>query len=82
MCFQYLLGHRQCLHAKFWGDKQRALWYVGIFCSGQFLYLTLRSYSFSMQGVRGREGGGGTRIYINHHLVLIGYFTKHHDILK
>ena len=43
-------------YAKFWGDKQRALWYVtGIFCSGQLwqsIIVSIRKQFGGPAGVR------------------------------
>ena len=43
-CLQFLLGVKMVpretennAYAKFWGDKQRTLWYVMVFWSGQFI---------------------------------------------
>ena len=52
-CLQFLLGVKKApretennAYAKFWGDKQRALWYVTVFSGVDNTRLWLKSHCF------------------------------------
>ena len=56
-CLQFLLGVKMApretennAYAKFWGDKQRALWYVMVFLEwsiGKFLFTVFASLTYA-----------------------------------